>query len=292
MIVWSISLRLPLCKFLRLPLDKWEDCNDTIQIPLDLGAGCIYNIIMLSFAPEVLVHIGPFPLTNTILNTLLVDAVILGVVYKIVKQKITLIPKGLQNLMELIIETFYELTESVAGKRVVFIFPYFMTFFLFILIANWSGLLPGVGSIGLLHHVHGETELIPLLRSGTSDINLTLGLALISVVATHMLSIKYLGIAQYLGRYFSLNPMYLFIGVLEIIGEITKIISLSFRLFGNIFAGEVVLGTISTVFAFIFPLPFLLLEVIVGVVQALVFSMLTMAFMAILTTPHHAEAHE
>jgi F-type H+-transporting ATPase subunit a len=84
----------------------------------------------------------------------------------------------------------------------------------------------------------------------------------------------------------------LFVGFLEFISEITKVISLSFRLFGNIFAGEVVLATISTIFAFLFPLPFLLLEVIVGLIQALVFSMLTMSFMAILSTPHHEESKE
>jgi F-type H+-transporting ATPase subunit a len=107
-----------------------------------------------------------------------------------------------------------------------------------------------------------------------------------------VLSVKTIGIKEYLSRYFSLNPLNLFIGFLEIISEITKIISLSFRLFGNIFAGEIVLGTISAIFAILFPLPFLLLEVVVGLVQALVFSMLTMAFMAILMTPHHSEAKE
>ncbi len=247
---------------------------------------------MISFAPEVLMRIGPFPLTNTILDTLLVDALILGTTYTVAKQKISIVPKALQNLLELIVETFYELTQSVAGKRVTYIFPYFMTFFLFILLANWTGLLPGVGTVGFFHKIGKEMEFIPLLRSATSDINTTLGLALVSVVATHMLSIKHLGIKEYIARYVSLNPINLFVGVLEIVGEITKVISLSFRLFGNVFAGEVVLGTVSSIFAFIFPLPFLLLEVVVGLVQALVFSMLTMAFMAILTTPHHAEAHE
>ena len=163
-----------------------------------------------------------------------------------------------------------------------------MTFFIFILLANWTGLIPGVTAIGIKE----GHELIPLLRPATSDFNVTLGLALVSVVATHILSIKTVGIADYLSRYFSLNPINLFIGFLEIISEITKIISLSFRLFGNIFAGEIVLGTVSTMFAVLFPLPFLMLEVVVGLVQALVFSMLTMAFMAILMTPHHSESKE
>ena len=103
--------------------------------------------------------------------------------------------------------------------------------------------------------------------------------------------IKYVGIKDYLKRFFSFNPVFLFVGILELVGEFTKLFSLSFRLFGNIFAGEVVLSTISSLFAFIVPIPFLLLETIVALVQALVFAMLTMAFMSILTTPHSEESH-
>jgi len=235
---------------------------------------------MALFAPETIFQIGPIPITNTVLNTLFVDALIIGGVFYLSK-KLTLIPNNLfQNTIESIIETFYSLTESVAQHAASKIFPYFMSFFLFILLINWSSLVPGVGTIGIFE----RGEFIPLLRGATSDLNTTLGLALVSAVATHMLSIKIVGIKDYIKRYFSLNPINLFIGVLEIISEITKIVSLSFRLFGNIFAGEVVILTVSSIFAFIFPLPFLMLEIIVGLVQALVFSMLTMVFMAILTT--------
>ena len=163
-----------------------------------------------------------------------------------------------------------------------------MSFFLFILIANWTGLIPGFSTVGFYH----GKEITPLFRPATSDFNVTFGLAIISALATHMLSLKTIGIKKYIGRYFSLNPINLYVGILELVGEFTKVISLSFRLFGNIFAGEVVLATVGTLFAFVFPLPFMLLEVIVGLVQALVFSMLTMAFMAVLTTPHHEEAKE
>lgn len=241
---------------------------------------------MPSFSPETIFRIGSFPITNTVLDTLLIDLLIIGGVFYL-SNKITLIPSNpLQNVMEYAIETFYGLTESIAQHAAAKIFPYFMSFFLFILLINWSNLIPGVGTIGIREH----GELIPLIRGATSDLNLTLALALISAVATHMLSLKTIGIKEYLGRYFSLNPINLFIGILEIISEITKVVSLSFRLFGNIFAGEVVILTISSIFAFIFPVPFLMLEVIVGLVQALVFSMLTMVFMAILTTSHK-ESH-
>ena len=237
---------------------------------------------MASFAPETILQIGFVPITNTLLHTFLVDALLIGGTLYLNK-KLTIIPNNFfQNAIESIIETFYSLTESVAQHAASRIFPYFMSFFLFILFSNWSSLMPGVGAIGIIRH----GEIIPFLRGTTSDLNTTLGLALVSSVATHWLSIKTIGLPDYLSRYFSLNPLNLFIGILEIISEITKVVSLSFRLFGNIFAGEVVLLTVSSIFAFVLPLPFLLLEVIVGMVQALVFSMLTMVFMAILSTSH------
>jgi len=236
---------------------------------------------MYSFSSETIAHLGPLNISNTILATLFADAILLTCVL-ILYRNIRLIPNLLQNITEIVIETFYSITESVAAKRAPIIFPYFMSFFLFILIANWSSLIPGFGSIGFFEDKH----FVPILRGSTSDLNTTLGLALISAFATHMLAIKITGIREYLSRYFSFNPINLFIGILELVSEVTKIISLSFRLFGNIFAGEVVLLTTASIFAFILPVPFLLLEIIVGLVQALVFAMLTMTFMAVLTTPH------
>jgi len=242
---------------------------------------------MVSFAAEPIFSVGYFKFTNTLLDTLIIDVILVSLCLFISKN-IKMIPGILQNGIEYVVEGLYGLTESVAAERTAKIFPYFMSFFLFILLINWSGLIPGVGTIGFFHEAEGKKELIPLVRAASSDLNMTLGLALVSLVATHAMSINTVGIKDYLSRYFSLNPIFLYVGILELIGEVTKVISLSFRLFGNIFAGEVVLSTVSSIFAFIFPLPFMLLEVIVGLVQALVFSMLTMAFMAVLTTPHHA----
>lgn len=239
---------------------------------------------MVSFAAEPIFSLGFFKVTNSFLDTLLVDGFLISLIIAVNKQ-ISLIPGKFQNLVEMIFESFYSITESVASERAARIFPYLMSFFLFILLANWSGLIPGISVIGLKE----EHTIVPFLRPATSDLNTTLGLALVSLVSTHIMSMQITGIKDYLSRFISLNPMNLYIGILELIGEITKVISLSFRLFGNIFAGEVVLGTVSTIFAFLFPLPFLMLEFIVGLVQALVFSMLTMAFMAVLTTPHHHE---
>jgi len=246
---------------------------------------------MVPFAAETIFHIGAFPVTNTILDTLFVDGLIVAGIY-ILNKNFSKIPSGFQNMIELVVEGFYNLTESISPKNVKRIFPYFASFFIFILLLNWSGLIPGFGTIGFSQiGENGTKEFIPFLRGAGSDINLTLALAIISVLATHIMSINVLGIKEYLSRYFSLNPIFLFVGFLEIISEFTKMISLSFRLFGNVYAGEVVLQTISGIAAFFVPIPFYALEIIVGLVQALVFAILTMAFMSILTTPHHEESH-
>jgi F-type H+-transporting ATPase subunit a len=237
---------------------------------------------MVVLSPETIFNIGPVPITNTLIQTALVDVVVIAGIIALNKN-FKKIPGVLQNIMEIATEGLYNLTESVNKKNAAKIFPWFMSFFVFILISNWMNLFPGFGTIGFWH---GE-EFVPLLRGAGSDINFTLGLALVSAVATHTLAIRAVGIKEYLSRYFTLNPIYLFVGLLELVGEFTKIISLSFRLFGNILAGEAVLSTISQIFAFFVPLPFMGLEIIVGLVQALVFGILTMAFMAILMTPHH-----
>ncbi len=158
------------------------------------------------------------------------------------------------------------------------------SFFFFILLGNYLGLLPGVGTIGFHKIVDGKEVFVPFFRSINSDLNTTVALALVSVIATHYLAIKYLGLGGYISKFLSLNPIFLFVGILEIIGEATKILSLSFRLFGNIFAGEVLLSTAANkLFAFIVPIPFYFLELLVGFVQALIFAMLTLVFMVILT---------
>lgn len=237
---------------------------------------------MVALAPETIFRIGPLPVTNTLLETFIVDAlIIVGIIY--LQKNLKKVPGFFQNALEYVVDGLYGLTESVAGNNAAKIFPWFISFFLFILIANWLSLFPGFGTIGIKK---GE-EFIPFLRGAASDVNVTFAFALISTVATQVLAVKSVGVKGHLARYFSLNPILLFVGLLEILSVFTNIISLSFRLFGNIFAGDVVLTTISGMFAFLLPLPFMALEMIVGLVQALVFAMLTMAFMSILMTPHH-----
>ncbi|MCL4364384.1 F0F1 ATP synthase subunit A [Patescibacteria group bacterium] len=179
-----------------------------------------------------------------------------------------------------ILKGIYQLFESVLKEQTEYFFPILGSFFLFIIFQNWFGLLPGVGSL-LYHHV-------PLLRGNEADLNSTLSLAVISVFLIQVFGIKYLGFKGYLSKFINFkDPISFFTGILEIVSEISKVISFSFRLFGNIFAGEVLL----TIMAFLVPIlasfPFLLLELFVGFIQALVFAMLTAVFVNVAITKHH-----
>lgn len=229
--------------------------------------------------PEVLSYLGILPITNTLLVSWLV-IIFLTIISYLSTRNVNIIPSGLQNFMELIIEFGYNTVEDLAHSKAKAIFPIVMTFFLFIIVSNWVGLLPGFATI--------TYKGLPLLRSINSDLNMTLSLALVSAVITHFFAIKYLGLKDYLKKWFSLNPIFLFVGILELVSEVTKVVSLSFRLFGNIFAGEVVLSTVSNIFAFFVPLPFFGLELIVGFVQAAVFMMLSLVFMVLLTEKHES----
>lgn len=244
---------------------------------------------MASLQPESLFNVHGINFTNTLAATLVTDLVLVILVFIIAKNA-KLIPGKLQSIAEIAISYFYDLVESIAGKNTKKIFPWVTSFFIFIFFSNAIGLLPGFGTVGFFHTItEGTTqtkEFVPLFRAATSDFNTTFALATVSLVVTHFMAIRIVGIKDYLKRYFSFNPIYLFVGLLEIISEFTKLLSLSFRLFGNIYAGEVVLSTISSLFAFVAPIPFILLEIIVALVQALVFALLTMVFMSVLSTPH------
>ncbi|MDD3922868.1 MAG: F0F1 ATP synthase subunit A [Endomicrobiaceae bacterium] len=238
-------------------------------------------------APEILFKIAGFPVTNTIVTTVITDIVIISLVL-ILKFTISLYPKIFQNIMESVVEYFYDSTKDVAGSRVKFIYPWVLTFFIFIVVSNLMGLLPGFETIRFHPIGNSSHEGVPLFRTATSDLNLTAAFAVVSIFMTHFYAIKHTGVKSYIRRFvsFQLFPVFLFVGFLEFIGEFTKVISLAFRLFGNILAGEVVLGTMSSMVAFGVPVPFMMLEVMVALIQAVVFAMLTMAFMNIMTEKH------
>ena len=189
--------------------------------------------------------------------------------------------------------------ETILGDLHEKAFPLLASFFFFILLSNWFGLLPGVGSITITPPVHIKNEVIieepatkeevkvPLLRGTTADLNTTLGLALISFLAIQYFGITTVGAVGYAKKFINLtNPINFFIGILELVSEFSKILSFAFRLFGNIFAGEVLLGVIAFLIPVLASFPFLLMEIFVGLVQALVFSMLTGVFISSAVQSH------
>lgn len=253
---------------------------------------------------EPVFHFSNFTITNSLLNSWLVVFIII-IISLVSRPKVNLIPRGLQNAWEMIIEGFLGIFDSVTGSREKSFkfFPLVFAFFIFILLNNWLGLLPGVGSIGKVISEHGEKVFVPYFRGGTADLNTTLALAIIGVVASHILGVMAVGAWQYLNKFINIkafleipkkfvkdpaiiiiNPIKVFVGLIEIVGEVAKVASLSFRLFGNIFAGEVLLASLSAILAFGFPIPFIFLEVIVGLIQALIFAVLILAYLTMNTT--------
>jgi F-type H+-transporting ATPase subunit a len=217
--------------------------------------------------------------------------IILGIAF-VATRRMALVPVGAQNVVESVLEALLSLMEQVFGNRAKAerYFPFLATFFLFILVLNWMELIPTVlGGID----VPTADGHAPLFRSGNTDLNTPLALALISVIGTQIAGIATLGVVKHLGHYFTFKPTFegivgTFVGLLHIVSEVAKVISFAFRLFGNVFAGEVLLIVITYLVPYIAPVPFYGLELFVGFIQALVFTMLTMVFLATATME---EAH-
>lgn len=246
----------------------------------------------ISISAEPIFHIGNMPVTNTMITgwiAILVLVVISFIVSKSIKQ----VPGRLQALSEIIIEGLFNFLSTFAGskEKTKTFFPFVATIFFLVLTSNWIGTLPGVESIGF-HEIHDGYEIfVPLFRTANSDINMTLAIALIVIIGSHIVglyTIRHHHLSKFFVNPFK-SPIKSFIGILELIGEVSKTLSLTFRLFGNIFAGSVLMLIISFLAPFVLPIPFLGLELFVGFIQALVFAVLAMMFMAGATEAHHAE---
>src|SRR3990172_11838240 len=195
----------------------------------------------ISIAAEPLFHIGSFPVTNTIVVTLCISLIII-IASIIMKSRVRLVPKGFQNIVEAVLEALLNLADSVTQDRrqTKRFFPLVATIFIFVILSNWVEVLPGLGTIGLRETHEGKSILVPFLRSGSADLNMTLALAIVSVLSAQILGIMAVGIGKYAGKFFvnPLRPPYFvgtFVGILELVSEFAKLISFSFRLFGNIF---------------------------------------------------------
>jgi F-type H+-transporting ATPase subunit a len=252
---------------------------------------------MASFVPptlasETIFHIGGFEVRNTIITAVVTMTVWLVVGLLVKRKKYALVPSGIQNFVEVIVEGLFKFFNGIVGdeEKTKKFFPIVATIFFFVIVSNWMGLLPGFGSIGLWEEHEGHEVLVPLFRSTYADVNMTFALALIAVTSVQIFGFAMLGFKKYAGKFF-VNPIKnfvgSFVGILELVSEFSKMISFSFRLFGNIFAGEVLLLVISFLVPYVVPLPFYGLELFVGFIQALVFSFLTLVFLQMATTAHH-----
>lgn len=251
-----------------------------------------------------------FPITNSLVTTVIVDLLlVLTILYGVRKAK--MVPRGFQNFVELVVGAFYDFAVGVDKKNVAKFFPFAATAFLLIMLSNLLGLIPGAGSIGMCQpyakaagegaEVSAEPSryaewpltceagelLVPYLRAPSADLNMTLALGLISVILIQFFGLQALGLG-YLTRFFNFRegPMFTVIGFIELISEFIRVISFAFRLFGNIFAGEVVLVVLAHLFPYMLPLPFYGFEVFVALMQAVIFSVLTLVFMSMATQAH------
>jgi len=241
----------------------------------------------ISLKAQQIFSIGNFAVTNSFFLTLVVCVVLLAFAI-FLNRKIKTIPGRLQCAAEIGIEGFLNLMESTLGsaQKAKKYFPLVATIFIFILVCNWFGLLPGVGSAWIENNGHE----VPLFRSPAADLNFTLAFAVISVIVTNFIGMTASGMFNHLGKYFNFKgPIDFFVGILEMVSEIAKIVSLTFRLFGNVFAGEVLLTIVSFLAPYFIPLPFMFLELFVGAIQAFIFAMITLVSISLFTEEggHH-----
>lgn len=240
-------------------------------------------MLHISIKPEIVFYFQGFPITNSLLTSYMVVLIMLALGFYFTAHVASTTSKFVFFIRFILIK-LHEMFQQILGAMYDKAFPLIISLFFFILLSNWIGLLPGMGSIT----VRSADEFVPLLRGATADLNTTFALALISFVAIQYYGFSTLGM-EYLKKFINLtNPINFLIGILEVVSEFSKILSFAFRLFGNIFAGEVLLSVMAFLIPVLASFPFLVLEVFVGIIQALVFSMLTAVFISSATASHAA----
>ncbi|MCW1883940.1 F0F1 ATP synthase subunit A [Luteolibacter flavescens] len=254
---------------------------------------------------ETIFHLGPLPITNSMVMTWIVAGVIIFFAQAATK-KMALVPAGLQNFAEAIVEGLYNFLEGILGAHLVKrTFWFFGGLFFLILFTNWAGLIPGVGTVGLAQDKPGDS-FIPFLRGANADLNQTAAMAMTFAVLWFYWAFSENGAGGFFGHIFSpkgqfggLMKIFMIVvfgavGILELISIAVRPVALSFRLFGNIFAGENVLESMQMVvpkwLMWLPPLPFYFMELLVGLIQAVVFTLLTSVFLKLICE-HHDEEH-
>ena len=258
---------------------------------------------------EPIFHWGSLSVTNALLTSWVVVLIIIVLSF-FLRSKLRTVPGKLQSVFEMVIDGALDLCDQVTNSRALSmkIFPIAISVFFFILINNWLGILP-LGGFGIIEKSGEGLAFIPFLRGGTADINTTIALAVMAVLGANIFGIFSIGLWKTFNKYVNLKilggiftkirheptiiivaPITFFVGLIEIVGEFAKVASLSFRLFGNVFAGEVLLVSMAALVAYVIPIPFLFLELLVGVIQALIFSILLVVYFTIGATDH--DEHE
>ena len=238
---------------------------------IDLGGDPNHAASLFDFYPSI---------TGSIIMSWVVMAVVI-IPLTIVARRLKETPSGVQNFLEFAIESLSSFAMGIGGPGAKRFITFFLACFLFIVVSNWSGLIPGVG------RVHE-------FRAPTSDVNVTVGLALVAFVYFHYQGVRALGIGGYLGKFFTLKggPIGLFVGVLEFFLEIVKPITLAMRLFGNIYGGELALTVMTTITLAFIPVALYGLELFVGLMQGIIFSVLVLVFTMLAMEGHHEEGHD
>jgi F-type H+-transporting ATPase subunit a len=232
----------------------------------------------ISLSPEILFHVGSIPVSNAFFWSWLVFAfLIVGAI--IFGRSLKMRPSKFQNIMEMMIGGAYDFVESMMGdkKKAMRVFPLVFTMFFFIFFCNLLTYIPGQSAISL----KTAGGVAPLFRAVISDYGLVFVMTMISVIVTQVVSVAVMGPLAYIGKFFNFtSPLNFFLGLMDLVGELAKVMSLSFRLFGNIFAGEVLGAVMLFLFPFLLPLPFAILGLLTAVVQPFVFSVLTLVFIS------------
>jgi F-type H+-transporting ATPase subunit a len=238
---------------------------------INLGSEENHVAALLDFYPSI---------TGSIIMSWIVMAVVI-IPLAIIARRLEEIPTGVQNVIEFAIESLSSFAIGIGGPGAKRFITFFLACFLFIVVSNWSGLIPGVG------RVHE-------FRAPTSDVNVTVGLALVAFVYFHYQGMRALGIGGYFGKFFTLKggPVGLFVGVLEFLLEFVKPLTLGMRLFGNIYGGELALAVVTTITLAFIPVTLYGLELFVGLMQAIIFSVLVLVFTMLAMEGHHEEGHD
>ena len=241
--------------------------------------------IHIALAPEVLGSFFGLPITNTLITSLSVAGLILAAAF-IGRSKLKELPGRVQALFEEGLEfTLSYMEEVLEDKKLArFFFPLIVSLFIFIFASNVLQFLPGVGSIGFYH---GE-EFLPLFRSVNTDLNVTLALSMIVLIVIQIAGIATLGVLKYFSKFVSfISPLRFAIGIIDLFSEVARLVSFSFRLFGNIFAGEAIIAVVLYFAPLLLPVPVILFELFVGLIQAAIFALLTLFFIKLARVEAH-----